>query len=204
MTEPTSSSIPAAWYPDPAGGPRQRWWDGTQWTENYQEPYSGAGVALKAPEGIVLPQLWIWLIVALPLVSLIPMLTIDWTAIFASVMVDQPTVNSQLALFAQPGYLIAIVLSWPIYFACVLFAFFDWRALNRLGVPRPFHWAWTFLSSLVYVIGRSVIVMRRTGGKGRAPLWGAIGYVVVTIVVTIVLFAQVFNAAMAVVGYRIN
>jgi len=33
-----SGSIPAAWFPDPDGGPGQRYWDGTQWTEHYHPP----------------------------------------------------------------------------------------------------------------------------------------------------------------------
>jgi hypothetical protein len=28
---------PAGWYPDPAGSPAQRWWDGTAWT-SFTEP----------------------------------------------------------------------------------------------------------------------------------------------------------------------
>ena len=27
---------PAGWYPDPRGGTRLRWWDGSDWTENYR------------------------------------------------------------------------------------------------------------------------------------------------------------------------
>lgn len=35
MTENVSQSPPpAGWYPDNSG--RQRWWDGSQWTEHYQ------------------------------------------------------------------------------------------------------------------------------------------------------------------------
>ena len=57
------------------------------------------------------------------------------------------------------------------------FAYLDWRELGRRGVPKPFHFAWVFLSSGVYPIGRSVVVRRRTG-KGIAPMWVAIGTLV--------------------------
>jgi hypothetical protein len=44
-------------------------------------------------------------------------------------------------------------------------------------VPKPFHFAWVFLSSGVYPIGRSVVVRRRTGA-GIAPMWVTIGVLV--------------------------
>ncbi len=42
------SSAPAqGWYPDPAGGVRLRWWDGTDWTESYRSrPSAGEFLAL--------------------------------------------------------------------------------------------------------------------------------------------------------------
>ncbi|WP_369132611.1 phospholipid scramblase-related protein [Modestobacter sp. I12A-02662] len=35
MASPTP---PPGWYPDPAGGPGTRWWDGRGWTEHVQQP----------------------------------------------------------------------------------------------------------------------------------------------------------------------
>lgn len=31
---------PAGWYPDPEGGPRLRWWHGTDWSHRYRPPAS--------------------------------------------------------------------------------------------------------------------------------------------------------------------
>jgi Protein of unknown function (DUF2510)/Protein of unknown function (DUF3592) len=33
---PSQSMPPAGWYADPADSSRQRWWDGTQWTDHFQ------------------------------------------------------------------------------------------------------------------------------------------------------------------------
>jgi host cell surface-exposed lipoprotein/uncharacterized protein DUF2510 len=32
----STSSPPPGWYPDPSGGPSQRYWDGTRWTDAFQ------------------------------------------------------------------------------------------------------------------------------------------------------------------------
>lgn len=37
-----SGTVPAGWFPDPSGAPRQRYWDGVQWTEHYHPPINAA------------------------------------------------------------------------------------------------------------------------------------------------------------------
>ena len=71
----------------------------------------------------------------------------------------------------------------------VVFAWLDYRELGRRGVPRPFHWAWSFFvvagaGTLVTVIGRSVVVRRRTG-SGLWPIW-------ITIIVLVLVFILSF------------
>lgn len=39
---------PAGWYPDPRGGVRLRWWDGSDWTDDYRSRPSAAQTALAA------------------------------------------------------------------------------------------------------------------------------------------------------------
>lgn len=55
-----------------------------------------------------------------------------------------------------------------------MLSWLDRRELRARGVERPFHWAWSILSVLVYLIGRSVVVRRRVGGSA-APLWLFLG-----------------------------
>lgn len=38
MTTPITPPTPPGWYPDPQGGPHLRWFNGTQWTDQYQAP----------------------------------------------------------------------------------------------------------------------------------------------------------------------
>jgi hypothetical protein len=173
MSEPTAS-VPAGWYPDPSNGNQPRWWDGTKWTEHVQQPYSTDAAALKAPEGTKTSQVLVWLMVLLPLVNLIGLFFIDWRGMFEFDTTDELSAyRSTFAIFASPAYVISLVLSLVLYGVNALLAYRDWRQLQALSVPRPFHFAWVFLSSPVYVIGRSVIVHRRTG-KGLAPMWGQI------------------------------
>jgi hypothetical protein len=64
-------------------------------------------------------------------------------------------------------------------------------------VPRPFHWAFAFISSYVYPIGRSVVVKRRTGSDGGTLLASILAIVllfVLAIVFVVVLFAQMMSA----------
>ncbi|GAB2709550.1 hypothetical protein BKA24_002596 [Microbacterium marinum] len=118
-----------------------------------------------------------------------------WLAIVASVfpfcsalLVDAVTGARLVGYFVLPaGYdpgpgpwVIAglVLLTWVnglSLAASVLFAWLDARALRRRGIERPFGWGWAvlvFVATLgVYIVGRTVVVRRRTG-RGWAPLWG--------------------------------
>jgi hypothetical protein len=182
----------AGWYPDPAGSGRTRWWDGTRWTESFTEaavvpvqapaspaamtpapspypnaaPYSGVAEQLSAPAGTSPYTPFIWVLALLPLVNLVISIVqlpqLDDTIASATAGADQITAVD------FTSSLVSIVL----FGAAMLLIVLDWRALNRAGVPRPFHWAWGFfmiLGAPVYMIGRSIVVRRRTG-SGLAPM----------------------------------
>ena len=206
-------SVPAGWYPDPAGTPRQRWWDGTSWTENYTEPTAAsqpytpnaAAESAQAPAGIAVYTPFIWLIALLPLLPLLALLTIDWGSIFRFDPYDPASAaTSTLGIFFSPGYLIAVFGGFIIYGLNAFFAFRDFSYLASVGIVRPFHWAWTFLSSVVYVIGRSVVVGRRTGGLGKAPMWVAIGSVVFSFIVSIFMTVLMLAAMADSFGNLVN
>jgi len=165
----------------------QRWWDGTQWTEHVQAPYdpAAAAAALKAPAGTKTGTVWVWLIVLLPLTSIGSLFLIDIAGYMQSVLANPTSMSGMLSLYTSPGYILTLVLSFLLYGLTVLFAALDVRVLSQRGVQRPFHWAFAFLGGIVYVIGRSVVVKRRTG-EGLAPLWGAIAVYVVSFIASIV------------------
>ena len=181
------STIVAGWYPDPAGSGRSRWWDGTQWTDRYETPYTLAPQTLTAPAGTPAYNSWIWSLIALlavrTLLSFVPLLIPGY---FEDAASGSPT--GEFALVD----LVTGVIGWVLYGVTVALAYFDWRTLRDSGVPQPFHWAFAFLPTPVYLIGRAVVTRRRTG-SGNATLWIAIGYMVlsfVSFIVTIVAAAS--------------
>jgi len=202
MTEP-AAPIPAAWYPDPSGSPRQRWWDGTQWTENYSEPqmatvpYSTTVAPdAAAPAGLKVYTPWVWIILGLLVLSLISLLTFNFADYMAAILLNP---NNPFAMFT-PAYLFLAAAGFVTYWGAVAFAYFDHRDLTRAGVQRPFHWAFAFISALVYLIGRAVVLKRRVGA-GSVTLWAAIAYIVLSIVVSVIWIMNAFAYMMQFAQY---
>lgn len=192
MTDATTPNIAPGWYPDPAGSGNLRWWDGTVWTEQFQQPYSpdAPAAALRAPEGTKAYTPWIWLVVFLPYLTLPFLFTLDFGSLINEEMLfdDSAAVRTQLAFFTSPGVLVISALGWLTTIGTLVFSWLDWRTLQARGVPRPFAWPWAFFSLAgypVYAIGRAVVTKRRTG-HGSAVLWATIiafvvGFIVATI-----------------------
>lgn len=147
-------------------------------------PYlSAVGAPMTAPAGTPWNTVWIWLLVFVPLLPSIGLLFIDFRGMFSYASLMNGA-SASASLMTSPAYLFVALSGWVIYGLSVLFAFLDYRELSRRGVPSPFHWAFAFISSIVYVIGRSVVVRRRTG-KGISPMWVSIvSYVVTSVIVT--------------------
>ena len=192
----TISTTPAGWYQDPAEPAKSRWWDGAQWTDQVQQPYDPASPGTapgRAPDNARVFTPWIWLVVFLPYVTLPLLFTVDLSGMFDGIGTGDSGASgrAQLQMLTSSGYILTVVGGWVTYGLSIVFAFLDRKELIARGIPRPFHWAWTFLYSPVYVIGRSVVVRRRTG-RGIAPMWAAIGMLVLSTVATLAWMAVFF------------
>ena len=175
-TVPATPSIPAGWYPNPESPGQPRWWDGTGWTDQLGAPaYSTAlpVAQLTAPPGTSVHTVWIWFVLLLPLLRLVPWAPVDFSAMGGAGGAGDPTalLQAELAVFTQPAYLASIVIGLIITGGTVACAALDWRALVRRGVPAPFHWAFAFSAVVsifcVYPIGRAVVTRRRTGRRSN-------------------------------------
>jgi hypothetical protein len=190
MTNDLAQQVPAGWYADPEGSPSQRWWDGARWTEHLAptpRPYGEHLPSSRVPDGTPVDTVWIWLVTVLPYLAMLPIFGWD----IGGYMVRSATNPlAQISLIFDPWYLASIALGWPAYGLSAWFAYLDYSALGRLGYPRRFHWAWTLLSSLVYVIGRSVVV-RQQAGRGAAPMWVSIMLAVASMIGLVVWFTVV-------------
>jgi hypothetical protein len=188
-------TTPAGWYPDPAGSPRNRWWDGTQWTENFHDPMQAAqlnSVALKAPEGTSVYNPFILTMIALLVLSLLSVFLILNPATFNEIIENSLAGNGK----TSTAELISNVVGFVLYAAWVILAALDYRTLVNAGVPKPFHWAWTFLvAPSLYFIGRGVVTRRRTG-KGIATMWIAIAYLGISFIIGIVIFSIAFGVVL--------
>ena len=178
------------WHADPEGGSGLRWWDGTQWTSSVMGP-AELGPPIQKPLAADTPvfTVSIWVIVFLPLLVTLGNLLFP-TPSLASVYEAAATNEGQS--FDQAGIL-RNLLTLFVYGATVVLAFLDRRALLQAGYVRPFHWAWAFLSTGVYVVGRSIIVQRRIG-RGLTPIWVWVGVTLLGVAVAVSSVADALTA----------
>lgn len=193
------------WYPDPSTPGGQRWWDGTQWTSHQQAPaaapaqgyaaappVTGYGVA-PARVNVETNTVWIWLAIVASLLPVLSLFLIDWDSYIRIVTESTATGRPATAeLLAWQGQVLGVsALSYVAAAAFIVFSWLDWRELRRRGVPAPFHWAWSFFALLgtgaaVYVIGRTVVLRRRTTTSPWVPLWVWIGGTVASFIIATV------------------
>jgi hypothetical protein len=221
-TTPATSSIPAGWYPNPENPAQQRWWDGAQWTEHVSPPAGGspqpaaayasqpaaayasqaapaygsqAYAQLQAPAGTNWNTPWIWLVIALPMLGLIPLLFTDPASSSSVSYSTNPLLNGTDPVTTLINFALSVLIAGGV----VTFAFLDHRELRKRGVPQPFHWAFAFFAliglGVIYAIGRAVVVKKRTGNGGPV-LAVAIASIVIAVIVFLVYFIVAFAQIM--------
>jgi len=180
------TAAPAApgWYPDPWGQAPQRYWDGASWTPQ-TVPVGGKPQRPRLPEGAPVQGIGIWLLAVLPIISAVMpwLIRVDTSSIADYLRATRDAAESGSATYVAPpdlsgvlgaGYGLVSLVGLVLTVGLVVLAYQDSKYLARVGVVRPFHWAWSILSPIIYVIGRSVVV-RKVGGAGAfAPMWTAI------------------------------
>ena len=157
------------WYPDARDPHSLRWWNGTEWVDHVGPPVA-AGPANRRPmlpkdASVVNP--YIWIIACLPFLPGVLMLT--W-----HLEVRTYTRNGTLTLDPATIFSTGYFLIWGglvfTYCSTVVLARFDTRRLVQSDVVRPFHWAWSFLGGIPYVIGRIVVTHKVAPRRGLWPL----------------------------------
>lgn len=180
--------IAPGWYPDAQGA--MRWWDGVQWTAHVQAPTYPNPERRRLSDSTPVDNAWVWL-VALASFAFTPMLfLLDMRGYMASIMTGDPTgiINYFIWIIAMN------VLSLCLWGFIAIAAYRDHKRLLSLGVERPFHWAFAFLGSTVYLIGRHIVLRKvlRTPGW---PLWVHIAALVLYLIVVIVWTAWLMQVA---------
>ncbi|HEY0248476.1 MAG TPA: DUF2510 domain-containing protein [Gryllotalpicola sp.] len=187
-----SNAAPPGWYPDPWQQAAQRFWDGTQWTHRI----AGGGAPVDRPplrEDAPIYGPFIWIIALLPIVTAVTIwfIHIDIGSLVHYVAQVQQSAESgdtttvpmfDVSSLYGAGYWWNAGLGWGVFFLTVVLAYFDQRRLSRIGVLRPFGWGWAFLTSIVYVIGRSVVVRKVAAPRGLAPIWVLIAAYAISLV----------------------
>ncbi|KAA9153497.1 DUF2510 domain-containing protein [Microbacterium lushaniae] len=144
---------------------------------------------------------WIWLVVFLPLVSVVPLFFFDWSGFLRAAALDpNGSASAEWVASFTGASLLLTLLGYAVIAAQIVFAYLDWRALRARGIDKPFHWAWIFftlvISNGVYVIGRGVVLRRQTG-KGLGPVWAWIAVAVVGLIIGVVFAAYLLNELFA-------
>lgn len=157
------------WYPDETAPGQQRWWDGNAFTGQVSgTPYAAMAAAPgQAPIGASPYNRHIWAIVGIyGAISILG-------PIYIYAMLSNPAVllgSGAELILPQLGLGAVGLAAWIVV---GVLAYSDYKDLASRGVLNPFHWGMVFIPSYgptIYIIGRSVVVRRRTG-SGMRPMW---------------------------------
>ncbi len=159
------------------------------------QPYGTAPVQPKVAEGTPTASWHIWVVAVAPILGLLSLLYFDVDALIEDSYAGVGGAANSMSMMTDPGYWLLTVGSWLLAALVIVAAILDFRWLKRQGYQLRFHWAWSILSSLVYVIGRSVVV-KRQAGRGFAPMWAAIVVTVIGVVIVVTWTVMLVNATL--------
>jgi len=206
----SDAQAPAGWYPVGDGSGQLRYWDGSAWTDHVHDPRAAQAHAAEqgaqgqqgqvfprpaeqptAPAGTRTSTIWGWLAAASPVLLLLELIPLYFwlTDLYANFNPRDPA--TFFAGFFSPMLVLVALLALAGQALYIVFAVLDRRALERNGAPAPFHWAWSFFTlvsygGLVYMIGRAVVIRRRTGTSAYGPMTLYIVLLVVTLIASFI------------------
>lgn len=205
MSDPENANVTAAansgaaraaaagWYRPTPESSELRWWDGQRWTDNVQAFAAALPSSVRTvPAGTPVYNVFIWLITLLPLVSLAALSQFDMAAYMTETM-QYSAIGGGTTPLLSSSYLLLVGSGWLLWGVTVVLAYLDWRRLGRDGFTRRFHWAWSFLNSLVYLIGRTVLV-RKQSRRGMAVIWAYVGVLVLQFIVVVITISAAIAA----------
>jgi hypothetical protein len=146
----------------------------------------------RIPEHVPTDTVFVWILALLPLVAL-PITLLYQPQLRYEVVGPSGIRTVDPRSIYTAGYFLLQGFSVLLYAAEVVFAFLDHRVLKRRGVVRPFPWPWAFLSPIVYLIGRFVIVRKVAPARPLWPLWVGIAVFVIGAVVGIARAVATFH-----------
>jgi hypothetical protein len=187
-----SGSIPAGWYPDPAGGTGKRWWDGATWTANVKEPEApppqptfGNYVPADLRPATPLPVAEVgiaytrasWWIAGSPFWVVVPQVAL--IQVFNSVApLPVPTLILAIALFTALAVAILVSL-----------AFADRTTLLSRGNNSAASPWWTLLTPLAYLIARARQVQLYATGGWASVIWWCLAAILTPVAAVLTVFA---------------
>ena len=168
--------------------------------------YAGTGATPPVVD-VSTNTVWVWLAVVAAVLPLLSGFFIDWNGYVSAVasMSRGSRMTGEFLSWEMRAVGVSL-LSWVFVAAYIVFSWLDWRELKRRGVVSPFGWAWSFfaligLGSAVYMIGRAVVLRRRTVSGGWAPLWTWAIASAVGLVASVWLAVWLFNEIMQSVSF---
>ena len=106
--------LPAGWYPDPAGYPRSRWWDGAHWTMHLNRPF--AADALESAGAPRSPEEQLAILLSPSLIAFFIIgFTAPWVTIFCAYRDWRGLQSAQLAQPFHWAWSFLTLSGYPVY-----------------------------------------------------------------------------------------